>query len=108
MTTITKGDVILDLGPGDYDLCREALRCLGAGEPSMARTLAAVRFGGRGAWAEVVGIWERRAEQAGGEIAHLRATSEGGDKIAVEAWPGSLESYTKDLPDSEPLPWETA
>lgn len=87
---------ILDIGPGDYELCKQALTDLAASKSSSARAAAALRIGGNEVWSHVVEIWEsNRAKH--GEIAHITVYDDGTAKI----WHGSLANYQNE----KPLPW---
>jgi len=93
----TEREWVLDMGPGDYDLCKQALEKVEVGEPSIARIFGAARYGDRRQWAALVQIWEEAKFQAGGELAHVIVYSDG----SMTVWPGSLEDYQ----DKDPLPW---
>jgi hypothetical protein len=88
---------VVDLGPGDYRVCKQALADVDSHTGSGARILGAVRYGGRQQWAAVVELWEEMAGKYG-EIAHIILWDDG--KATV--WDGSLESYQ----DQDPLPWD--
>ena len=59
-------DWAYDLGPGDYQLCKEALSNLSRGEADMSRVMGAFRYGGREMWGAIVELWERLKAEAGG------------------------------------------
>lgn len=87
---------ILDIGPGDYELCRQALADMGASKSSSARVAAALHIGDNEVWSQVVEIWESNTAKHG-EIAHITVYNDGTATI----WPGSLAGYES----MNPLPW---
>jgi len=90
-------DWVVDLGSGDYQVCKAALAKAHKGEASFSRILGATRYGGRDSWAAVVKLWEETVFKYG-EIAHIIVWDDGNATV----WSGPLEFYQ----DQDPLPWE--
>ena len=86
-------DWLLDMGPGDYAIAKDALENVATG--SITRVIGAVSYGGRDMWAVMVQVWSLALKETGGPVAHVTVWEDGTAKV----WPGDVAD------DPEPFPW---
>jgi hypothetical protein len=95
-------DYLLDIGPGDYEMCKKALDDIANGIPSADRVIALSKFLTREVLNAVILLWEDTQGQIEGEVAHVTMWDDG----TATVWIGDASKITQEsIANDEPTPW---